>query len=78
MNLSDNQKEHDLYNDMFYTQANDIDMKLALEGTESNRMFVSLAEFMKFCKSKYDLYLDKAPPIPRFIQNKIPLEDLNV
>lgn len=56
MNLSDQQKEHDFYSDMYYNLANEIDMNLALEERDdSSRIFVSLGEFMKHCKARYDM-----------------------
>ncbi len=68
MGISELQQNHDLHSDLYTCLANDITMNVALEG--GSKMFHSLDEFMKHCKARLDILIDKAPPIPTFIINK--------
>lgn len=70
MNVAQLQTEHDLFSDMFASLANEIDMQLALDDTLESRMFKSKHEFAKYCKSRLDVLMDKAPPIPKQIKNR--------
>ena len=63
----DLQRDHDLYSDMYKSLANEISMQLVLSNDDSARMFVSTREYLKFCKSRMDVLIDKAPPIPKSV-----------
>ena len=67
MNAAELQREHDLYSDMFTTLANEIDMQLVLDESGVSKMFTSKHEFVKYCKGRMDVLIDKAPPIPKTI-----------
>ena len=71
MNAAELQREHDLYSDMFASLANEIDMQFILDDSDGiSKMFVNKREFIKYCKSRLDVLMDKAPPIPKSIANK--------
>jgi hypothetical protein len=72
MNVAELQREHDLYSDMFASLANEIDMQLILDDDDSghSKMFINKREFVKYCKSRMDVLMDKAPPIPKGIARK--------
>jgi hypothetical protein len=70
MNVAELQKEHDLYSDMFESLANEIDMQLTLDESIGSKMFTNKQEFAKYCKSRMDILIDKAPPIPKGILKK--------
>ena len=70
MNVAELQLEHDLYSDMFASLANEIDMQLILDESEVSRMFINKREFVKYRKSRMDILIDKAPPIPKKIAQK--------
>lgn len=71
MNAAELQREHDLYSDMFASLANEIDMQLILDDKDGiSKMFVNKREFVKYCKSRMDVLMDKAPPIPKRIIKK--------
>jgi hypothetical protein len=64
MNAAELQREHDLYSDMYACLVNEIDMQLVLdEGGEHCKVFTNKQEFVKYCKSRMDMLMDKAPPI---------------
>lgn len=70
LGLADLQKEHDFYSDMYDMLTKEIDMQVALDrdARDAMRMFVSLGEFAKHCKGRMDVYIDKGPAIPGFIE----------
>jgi len=68
LNAAELQREHDLYSDMFASLANEIDMQYILD--EGSKMFTNKQEFVKYCKSRLDVLMDKAPPIPKAIAGK--------
>ena len=70
INAAELQREHDLYSDMFTTLANEIDMQLVLDESGVSKMFTSKHEFVKYCKGRMDVLIDKAPPIPKTIMRK--------
>ncbi len=70
LNAAELQREHDLYSDMFESLANEIDMQLILDDGEVSKMFTNKREFVKHCKSRMDILIDKAPPIPKAIVRK--------
>jgi hypothetical protein len=67
MNVSQLQTEHDMYSDMFIILTNEIDMQLTLDDANESKMFTNKMEFMKYCKYRMDVLMDKAPPIPKKI-----------
>lgn len=66
LNLAELQKEHDIFGDLYEILAKDIDLHVAIdiENDTNGRMFVSIIEFSKHCKSRLDMYIDKAPVLP--------------
>lgn len=69
LRLSELQKEHDFYSDMFCILGNEITLQIALDQSDA-KMFVSLSEYAKYCKQKLDILIDKDPAIPGFIEKK--------
>lgn len=74
LGCADLQREHDLYSDLYESLSHEIDMQLVLNDSGDSRMFVNTREFIKYCKSKMDVLIDKAPPIPKKIMkaNDVP------
>ena len=70
MNVAELQREHDLYSDLFASLANEIDMQLILDDAAESKMFTNKREFVKYCKGRLDVLMDKAPPIPKRILRK--------
>lgn len=70
MNVSEQQVQHGLYADLYESFANEVDMQQVLDDDPMSRMFVSKQEFLKYCKSRMDVLIDKAPPIPKSILEK--------
>ena len=70
MNVAELQREHDLYSDMFASLANEIDMQLVLDESGKSKMFINKLEFVKYCKNRMDVLMDKAPAIPKGIMRK--------
>jgi len=64
------QTEHDLYSDLFASLHNEIDMQMTLEEAEDSKMFRNSREFMKYCKGRMDVLMDKAPAIPKGVRRK--------
>jgi hypothetical protein len=61
---------HDMYADMYANLSNEIDMQLILDDSFDSKMFVNKREFIKYCKGRLDILVDKAPPIPKGIIRK--------
>ena len=40
------------------------------DSDEISKMFVNKREFIKYCKSRLDVLMDKVPPIPKRIAKK--------
>ncbi len=70
LNVAELQKEHDLYSDLYATLTNEIDMQRILDEWGESKMFVNKLEFVKYCKNRMDVLIDKAPPIPKGILRK--------
>jgi hypothetical protein len=70
MNVERLQSEHDFYSDMFGNVSNEIEMHLTLDQKDETKMFKNKEEFVKYCKYRMDVLIDKAPPIPEFIKSK--------
>lgn len=68
--LSELQQQHDTYSDMYASLSNDISMNIALENGECT-VFRTLDEFSKHVKSRLDVLIDKAPPIPKYIEKDV-------
>jgi hypothetical protein len=70
------QREHDFYSDMYEQLRKEIDMQLMLEAPSDGKqctracVFVSLHEFVKHCKNRMDILVDKAPSIPSGVQRR--------
>jgi len=73
MMISDLQKEHDLYSDIFKNLANEVVLQLALSGTQYVT-FRSMHEFAKYFKRQMDVHIEKAPPIYGWVKRKFNLE----
>lgn len=61
--VAEKQSMHDLYGDSFYNLHNEIKVHLTLESSD-DRGYRTLAEYVKECKQRLEIMIDKAPPIP--------------
>ena len=68
MNVERLQTEHDFYSDMFANISNEIEMHLTLDQKDDTKMFKNKEEFVKYCKYRMDVLIDKAPPIPQMFR----------
>lgn len=77
MMISDLQKEHDLYSDIFKNLANEVVLQLALSGTQYVT-FRSMHEFAKYFKRQMDVHIEKSPAIYGWVKRKFDLEQQEI
>jgi hypothetical protein len=63
------QENHDIYGDSFQILYHEIELQHVISGTPDS-VFKSRIEFMKHCKHRMDILIDKAPSIPGAIRTK--------
>jgi len=63
------QELHDVYGDSFEILHNEIKMQMSIKN-DDELMFRTRTEFMKYCKYKLDMLIDKAPSIPEALEKK--------
>ena len=68
------QELHDVYGDNFEILHNEIQMQMSITSQEE-LIFRSRTEFLKYCKYKLDILIDKAPIIPENIEKNYNKDD---
>jgi hypothetical protein len=61
--IAEKQELHSLYGDAFFNLQNEIKVNLTLESSE-DRGYRTIGEFVKHCKHRLEIIIDKAPSIP--------------
>lgn len=63
LTLPELQKEHDFYSDEFEKLSLEINMQLVLDQNNQSKTYRNIDEFIKECKKRLDVLIDKAPAI---------------
>jgi hypothetical protein len=63
------QEHHDIYGDSFQILHNELELQHAISDSPES-VFKSRIEFIKYCKHRMDILIDKAPAIPGAVRKK--------